>query len=92
MRSRDTVKMQGFELLAILVPPLGFSKLLLGASASPKGPPRKGENAPSSLLPSALESQNRTSAYLQWILCPRGLLPRRNAAIRAVARHTVNME
>ena len=42
MRSRDTVKMQGFELAAALVPPIGFSKLLLGAAAGPKGPPRKG--------------------------------------------------
>ena len=43
MRSRDTVKMQGFELAATLVPPSDVQNFFWGASAGPKGPPRKGQ-------------------------------------------------
>ena len=68
----------------------GFSKLLLGASAGPRGPPRRRENVPSSLLRSALASRNRTPSFLQGIMPPRGCLHCKHAAIRAVARDPEN--
>ena len=41
MRSRDTVKMQGFELAATLVPPSDFQKLFGGPRRAPLGPSGK---------------------------------------------------
>ena len=64
---RDTVEMQGIELVAI------FSLLSSLFSLF---------SAPSSLLSSALDSRNRIPAFLQGIMRPRGLPPCRNAAIR----------
>ena len=38
MRSRDIVKMQGFELAASLVPPSDFQNFFLGPLRAPQGP------------------------------------------------------
>ena len=71
---------------------LGFSKLLWGASAGPRGPPQDGGNAPSSLLRSALASQHSIPSFLQGIMPPRGLLYCKYVAIRALARDPLKME
>ena len=75
--------MQGFELAAPLVPPLRIFKTSFGGLGGPQGTPQEGENAPSSLLPSAVESPNRIPAFLPGIMPPRGLLPCKNAGILA---------
>ena len=64
---RDTVEMQGIELVAI------FSLLSSLFSLF---------SAPSSLLSSALDSRNRIPAFLQGIMRPRGVLHCKNEAIR----------
>ena len=74
---RDTVEMQGIELVAI------FSLLSSLFSLF---------SAPSSLLSSALDSRNRIPAFLQGIMPPPGLLPCKNARILAVARDPVNFQ
>ena len=56
------------------------------------GIPQEGEKAPCTLLRARARPQNRTTTYLQWILWPRGLLHRKYAVVRAVARDTVNMQ
>ena len=61
---RDTVEMQGIELVAI------FSLLSSLFSLF---------SAPSSLLSSALDSRNRIPAFLQGIMRPRGVLHCKNA-------------
>ena len=63
-------------------PPRIF-KTSFGGLGGPQGTPTKGEIAPSSLLPSAVESPNRIPAFLQGIMPPRGLLPCKNAGILA---------
>ena len=45
---------------------------------------------PSSLLRRRGRSQNRSTAYLQWILTPWSLPPSKNAAIRAAARSSTH--
>ena len=65
---RDTVEMQGIELVAI------FSLLSSLFSLF---------SAPSSLLSSALDSRNRIPAFLQGIMSPRGLLYCKHDAILA---------
>ena len=45
MRSRDTVKMQGFELAATLVPPSDFQNFFWGARRAPRDPPGKGKRS-----------------------------------------------
>ena len=69
---RDTVEMQGIELVAI------FSLLSSLFSLF---------SAPSSLLSSALDSRNRIPAFLQGIMRPRGVLHCKNEAIRGVAKN-----
>ena len=64
---RDTVEMQGIELVAI------FSLLSSLFSLF---------SAPSSLLSSALDSRNRIPAFLQGIMRPRGVLHCKHEAIR----------
>ena len=91
MWSRDTVEMQGFELAATLVATSDFQNLFWGPRRAPGDPPGKG-NSPSSLLPSALESRNRIPEFLKRSMLPRGLIPNRNAAIRAVARGPKKMQ
>ena len=49
MRPRDTIEMQGFELVAILVATSDFSKLLVGALASTQGALWNGKRAAESL-------------------------------------------
>ena len=53
---------------------------------------QEAEKVPSSLLRARARPPNRTTAYLQWIMSPRGLLHRKYAVVRAVARDTVNMQ
>ena len=64
---RDTLEMQGIELVAI------FSLLSSLLSLF---------SAPSSLLSSALDSRNRIPAFLQGIMRPRCVLHYKNEAIR----------
>ena len=45
MRSRDTVKMQGFELAATLVPPSDFQNFFWGPRRAPRDPPGKGKRS-----------------------------------------------
>ena len=45
MRSRDTVKMQGFELAATLVPPSDFQNFFWGARRAPRDPPGRGKRS-----------------------------------------------
>ena len=82
--SRDTVKMEGFELAATLVATSDVQNF--GGLGGPQGPPQEGENAPSSLLRSALVSRHRILSCLQRIMPPRGLLHCKYEAMRAVAR------
>ena len=53
---------------------------------------QEAEKVPSSLLRARARPQNRVTAYLQWIMSPRGLLHRKYAVVLAVARDTVNMQ
>ena len=45
MRSRDTVKMQGFELAATLVPRSDFRNFFWGPRRAPRDPPGKGKRS-----------------------------------------------
>ena len=45
MRSRDTVKMQGFELAATLVPPSDFQNFFWGPRRAPRDPPGRGKRS-----------------------------------------------
>ena len=45
MRSRDTVKMQGFELAATLVPPSDFQNFFWGALWAPGDPDKRGKRS-----------------------------------------------
>ena len=45
MRSRDTVKMQGFELAATLVPPSDFQNFFWGPLRAPGDPPGRGKRS-----------------------------------------------
>ena len=45
MRSRDTVKMQGFELAATLVATSDFQNFFWGPWRAPGDPPRKGKRS-----------------------------------------------
>ena len=45
MRSRDTVKMQGFELAATLVPPPDFQNFFGGPRRAPGDPPGRGNRS-----------------------------------------------
>ena len=72
--------------------PLGFSKLLLGASSGPRGPPRKGKKLRLTRLRVRDRSQNGVASYLQGIVAPWGLPPCKYAINLAVARGTVNMQ
>ena len=53
---------------------------------------QEGEKAPSSLLRSRARPQNRSTAFLQWIMAPWALPPCKNAVNLAVARGIVNMQ
>ena len=91
MRSRDTVKMQGFRLAATLVPPSDFQNFFWGTRRAPRDPPGRGKRS-ASLLSSALESRSRIPAFLQRIMPPQSLLPCKNARILAVARDPEKMQ
>ena len=90
--SQNTCKNAGIRAGGYFGGHLGFSKLLLGGLCGLQGTPTKGENAPSSLLPSAVDSRNRIPSFLQGIMPPRGLLPCKNAGILAVARDPEKMQ
>ena len=45
MRSRDTVKMQGFELAATLVPPSDFQNFFWGALWAQEDPDKRGKRS-----------------------------------------------
>ena len=49
---------------------VGKTPRSFGGLGGPQGTPQEGENAPSSLLPSALDSRNRIPAFLQGIMRP----------------------
>ena len=53
---------------------------------------QEGEKAPCSFLRSRAPPQNRTTAFLQWIMSPRALPHCKYAVNLAVARGTVNMQ
>ena len=85
--------MQGFELAAISVPPSDFHNFFEVATGHRRNAGNRAGghflsslfslfSAPSSLLSSALDSRNRTPAFLHGIMRPRGLPPCRTAAIR----------
>ena len=71
-------------------PPLIF-KTSWGNLGGPEGTPQETENAPSSLLRSALVSRHRIPPCLHGIMPPRRLPHCKYAAIRAVARGSVKM-
>ena len=71
-------------------PPRIFKTYFWGL-CGPQGTPTKGEIAPSSLLPSAVESPNRIPSFLQGIMSPRGVLHCKNEAIRDVAKNPEKM-
>ena len=54
--------------------------------------PEEEEKAPSSLLRSRARPQNRSTAFLQWIMAPWALPHCKYAVNMAVARGTVNMQ
>ena len=66
-------------------------KTSFGGLCGPQGTPTKGEIAPSSLLPSAVDSRNRIPSFLQGIMSPRGVLHYKNEAIRGVAKNPEKM-
>ena len=72
-------------------PPRIF-KTFFGGLCGPQGTPTKGEIAPSSLLPSAVDSRNRIPSFLQGIMSPRGVLHCKNEAIRDVAKNPEKMK
>ena len=65
-----------------------FSWGLFGHPRSLQG----GEKVPSWLLRARGRPQNRSTAFLQWIMAPWALPPCKNAVNLAVARGIVNME
>ena len=88
--SRETVKMEGFELAATLVATSDFQNFF-GGLGGPQGTPQERENAPSSLLCSALDSRNRIPSFLQGIMSPRNVLHCKYEAIRDVAKNPEKM-
>ena len=88
--SRDTIKMEGFELAATSVATSDFQTSFEGLGG-PQGTPQEGENVPSSLLCSALDSPNRIPSCLQGSMAPRGLLHCKYEAIRDVAKNPKKM-
>ena len=83
--------MQSIELVAILVGTSDLQNLFWGPCEHPRSF-EEAEKVPCTLLRARARPPNRTTAYLPWILWPRGLLPRKYAVVRAVARDTVNMQ
>ena len=67
-------------------------KVFPGAIANTKGPFRKGGKLRARCFLSALVMWHRAPAFLQWVTSPRALPHFKYAAIRAVARGTVNMQ
>ena len=65
-----------------------FSWGLFGHPRSLQG----GEKVPSWLLRARARPQNRSTAFLQWIMAPWALPPCKNAVNLAVARGIVNMQ
>ena len=88
---RGTVNMQSIELVAILVATSDLQNFLWSPCEHPRSL-EEAEKVPCRPLRARARPQNRTTAYLQWILWPRGLLHRKYAVVRAVARDTVNMQ
>ena len=91
MRSRDTVEMKGFELVAILVAPCDFQNFLWGAPRAPLDLPGRGK-IPCTLLRSTARPRNRSTAFLQGIMAPWALPPCKNAINLPVARGPANMQ
>ena len=91
MRSRDTVKMQGFELAATLVATSDFQNFFWGPLRAPEDPPG-GENGCVILWKRLGRPQNRITAFLQGIMVPLALVDCKYEAIRAVARDPLRMK
>ena len=72
--------------------PSPIFKASLAGLGGPQGTPRERENAPSSLLRSALASRHRIPSFLKGSMPPRGLLHCKYETIRAVARDPFKME
>ena len=83
--------MQSIELAAILVAPSDFQNLFGGRFGHPRSL-QGGEKVPSWLLRARARPQNRSIAFLQWIMAPWALPPCKNAVNLAVARGIVNMQ
>ena len=74
MKPRDTVNMQGFYVVATLVPPFDFQNYYWVPLLAP-GDPQEGEQTPSWPLRVRGRSQNTIAAYLPKIVAPWGLPP-----------------
>ena len=83
--------MKSIELVAILVATSDLQNFFWCPCEHPRSL-EEAEKVPCTLLRARARPQNRTTAYLQWILWPRGLLHRKYALVRAVARDTANMQ
>ena len=70
---------------------LGFSKLVLGASAGPRGPPRKGKTLRLRSFPRRSCRRTGPLHFLQGIMTPRGFLHCKYEAIGDVARDPEKM-
>ena len=89
--SRDTVKMEGFELAATLVATSDFQNFFWGPWRAPGDPPGRGK---CSVFAPSLGARLavRTPSFLQGIMPSRGFLHCEHEAIRAVAREPVKIE
>ena len=67
-------------------------KTSFGGLCGPQGTPTKGENAPSTFLPSAVDSRNRIPSFLRGIMSPRRVLHCKNETIRGVAKNPEKMK
>ena len=84
--------MQSIELAAILVAPSDFQNFWGGALRAPQEPPGR-ETTPYWLLRARARPQNRSTAFLQWIMAPSALPPCKDVInLVAVARGIVNMQ
>ena len=72
-------------------PPLIFKTFSWGRFGHPRSL-QGGETVPSWLLRARGRPQNRSTAFLQWIMAPWALPPCKNAVNLAVARGIVNMQ
>ena len=72
-------------------PPRIFKTFSWGRFGHPRSL-QGGDKVPSWLLPARARPQNRSTAFLQWIMAPWALPPCKNAVNLAVARGIVNMQ